>query len=367
MKWRSAYRPHQFWLGFTLTLFLLSAFTAIWSYVRINGTEIPIRLNFPFFETELNIGETGTTIFTLTMLLIPLSILVKMLRGTWRLFKSSIEITDSFLVHDMNGTKLAWECADIKRAELVQLARGRSRLTFIFNQKNRKGDYKILETTGKIDPVTLRSALANASLELDFDSSLDIFRHGEYGVGLAPGEPVYWSQRLGIGAIHNNHVLTFVAFLIFSTLFVLWIAKASTSSLLSFEHEGPIAWIWKLSSYILAYGFPVALLGFPLLGAFMVIRKPLHDLISEMFGTTIVTDRRIITTRPFSDEIYHSIGKEIISDVAFVKQRRFGSWILVETKTIDDDSSEPLYTKINYMGVHDPETAVDAIKKMARL
>jgi hypothetical protein len=128
-----------------------------------------------------------------------------------------------------------------------------------------------------------------------------------------------------------------------------------------------MGWIWDLSRYIMAYSFPAALLGFPLLGAFLAMRKPLHDLISEMFGTTVVTDRRIITTKAFSDEIYHSIDKEIITDVAFVKQRRFGSWILVETKTIDDGSSDPLYTKIHYTGVQDPETAIDAIRKMARL
>lgn len=367
VKWQCAYRPHHFWLSFILALVFLSAFTAIWTYVWTNGVETTLRLGSPFTKMELDIGETGATIFKLVMLLVPLSIIAKIVLGTWRLFKSSIKITDNFLVHDMNGTKLAWEFADIQRAELAPLTRGRSRLTFIFVQKNSKGDHETLESTGKFDPATLRSTLANALFDLDFDPSLDIFRHGEDEDRLAPGEPVYWSQRLGIGAIQNNHVLTIVAFLIFFALFVLWIAEASTSTLLSIEYEGPMGWLWELSGYIMAYSFPAVLLGFPLLGAFLAVRKPLHDLISEIFGTTIVTDRRIITTKAFSDEIYHSIDKEIITDVAFVKQRRFGSWILVETKTIDDDSSDPLYTKIHYTGVQYPETAVDAIRKMARL
>lgn len=367
VKWQCAYRPHHFWLGLILALVFLSAFTAVWAYVWTNGMDTTLRLGSPFANMELDIGDTGATIFKLLMLLIPLSIIAKIVLGTFRLFKSSIKITGNFLVHDMNGIKLAWDFADIQRAELVPLTRGRSRLTFIFNQKNSKGDHDTLETTGKFDPASLRLALANASFELDFDPSLDIFRHGENEDGLAPGEPIYWSQRLGIGAIQDNHVLTFVAFLIFFALFVLWVTKASTSTMLSLEYEGSAAWIWELGAYLMAYSLPMALLGFPLLGALLAIRKPLHDLISEMFGTTIVTDRRIITTKPFSDEIYHSIDKEIITDVAFVKQRRFGSWILVETKTIDDDSSDPLYTKINYMGVQDPETAVDAIRKMARL
>lgn len=367
VKWQCAYRPHHFWFGLILALVFLSAFTAVWAYVWTNGMDTTLRLGSPLTNMELDIGDTGATIFKLLMLLIPLSIIVKIVLGTFRLFKSSIKITDNFLVHDMNGTKLAWEFADIQRAELAPLTRGRSRLTFIFIQKNSKGDHETLESTGTFDPATLRSALANAPFELDFDPSLDIFRHGKDEDRLAPGEPVYWSQRLGIGAVQNNHVLTFVAFLIFFTLLVLWIARASTSTLLSPEHDGTMGWIWDLSRYIMAYSFPAALLGFPLLGAFLAMRKPLHDLISEMFGTTVVTDRRIITTKAFSDEIYHSIDKEIITDVAFVKQRRFGSWILVETKTIDDGSSDPLYTKIHYTGVQDPETAIEAIRKMARL
>ncbi|ATW03421.1 hypothetical protein CHN51_07670 [Sphingorhabdus sp. YGSMI21] len=367
IKWQCAYRPHHFWLGLILASVFLSAFTAVGAYFWIAEVDTKLYLGSPFANMELDIGDTGATIFKLLMLLIPLSIIAKIVLGTFRLFKSSIKITDNFLVHDMNGIKLAWEFADIQRAELVPLTKGRSRLTFIFTQKNSKGDHDTLETTGKFDPASLRSALANARFELDFDPSLDIFRRGENDDRLAPGEPVYWSQRLGIGAIQNNHVLTFVAFLIVFSLFVLWMAKASTSRLLSIEYDGPMGWIWELSGYIMAYSLPVILLGFPLLGAFLAVRKPLNDLISEMFGTTIVTDRRIITTKAFGDEIYHSIDKEIITDAAFVKQRRFGSWILVETKTIDDGSSDPLYTKIHYTGVQDPETAVDAIRKMARL
>lgn len=367
VKWQCAYRPHHFWLGLILSLILLTAFTALWTYFWTNGIEATLRLRLPFIETELDIGETSTTVFKLVMLLVPLSIFVKMALRTRHLVQSSIQITDNFLVHDINGTKLTWEFADIQRAELVPLTKRRSRLTFIFHRKDSKGDHQTLESTGEFDPATLRSALANASFDMDFDPSLDIFRHGKNEDGLAPGEPVYWSQRRGIGAIQNNHVLTVVAFLIFFALFVLWLTEASNSTMLSLEYDGSTAWIWKSGGYIMAYSLPMALLGFPLLGAFLAIRKPLHDLISEMFGTTIVTDRRIITTKPFSDEIYHSIDKKIVSDVAFVKQGRLGSWISVETKTIDDDSSDPLYTQINYMGVKDPETAVNAIRKMARL
>ncbi len=357
--WEQAYRPRNLWLSLMFVVALVLVFIAAGSFFLIYGSDTTMSLATIFFGPQIQLAELAQIILPLCFILLPLWILLRLAHNISVSRRSKLQISKSFLVHDLGSKKFAWSLKDVILVEAIPLTDGRQQLIFNLSDVNKNGENKTLDTVGKFDPSLVRSALSHSQVPLDIDPSLTIFEHDSDSEMLSPGEVIYWSERLGLGAIQRSHIMIFGLFGIIFSLFVFWVIHLWTNG----DEKPEYSYLTSVLFSLL----PIFLLGFPLLGAWMEIRKSFHDLAATVLGTTLVTNQRIITTRPFRKEIYRAIRNDIVSDATFVEEGRFGGWIIVETSTPDNGGSEILYNNIDLMGITDSNKALSAIRKMARL
>ncbi|WP_108811277.1 hypothetical protein [Sphingorhabdus sp. Alg231-15] len=357
--WEQAYRPRNLWLSLMFVVAFVLLFITAGMYFLIYGSDSTKSLATILSGREIQLAELSETILPLCFILIPIWILLKLAHDIRVSRSSKLQISKSFLVHDLGNKKIAWSLKDVLLVEAVPLTKGRQQLIFNLSDINKQGENKTLDTVGIFDPSLIRSALSHSQVPLEIDPSLTIFEHDYESEMLAPGETVYWSERLGLGAIQRSHIMIFGLFGAVFSSFVFWVIHVWT-----YDGEKPAFWF---PTSVLFSLLPIFLLGFPLLGAWIEIRKGFHDLVASIFGRTMITNQRIITTRPFRKEIYRAIRNDIVSDATLVKEGRFGGWIMVETCTSDNGSSEMLYNNIDLTGVKNANEALIAIQKMARL
>jgi hypothetical protein len=165
--------------------------------------------------------------------------------------------------------------------------------------------------------------------------------------GLAPGEPIAWQGRQGWRGVGVARAGIAALATLGPALYAWWLWRIWTA-----PDPLVLQLFWSAAATIVLCG--------PAAAPFLAGRGPALRLVRDLFGTVVVTDRRIAWLTLRRARVYREIAARDLVLAAFVEGTERRGWITVTTQTRGE------IAEIDLHDVPEPHAALAAIVRLIR-
>jgi hypothetical protein len=187
-----------------------------------------------------------------------------------------------------------------------------------------RGGQRIDMLLGTRDAIYALAALRRLGVKC---SDVDAVEAPAANPELALGESVRWRGRPGLASFDAARAIATIGILL---PFLLLVAT--------------LAWIWGSHPDVLLglfwTGFVFSLFGYLAIGLLFLFSERLRVWICDMFGTVLVTDRRVAWRTPFSKLIYRDLAFSDLIEAGVVERKGKRAWVTLSVR--DGEEVRPM-------------------------